>query len=205
MWEVWAGRSPMFSRSFLSMYISSSWRRQEGKHEDKVWSVCVCARVPVWRRHPPAGYWLSASPGSVGGPAPGLQSGSSTGFVGRRRWLKVRHNIIRLEWDAIAYVLIIFTHSCCTITWETNSTHSRMAVTDQTRLDRMGRDWVGYREFEDVTDGNVKLCWQIQNRQYDDTMHKIVLKTWCKATQHHKQTKTHRTSQKDPMWYNTMW
>lgn len=148
----------MFSRSFLSMYISSSWRRQEGKHEGKVWSVCACTRACMTA--PPTCRLLTVS---FSRKCRRTSAGSSIRQFHRICWATAltegttQYNKVRVGCHSIC-PHHIHTHSCCTITWETNSTHSRMAVTDQTRLDRMGRDWVGYREFEDVTDGNIRLC-----------------------------------------------
>lgn len=99
-----------------------------GKHKDKVWCVCVCT-----------GACMTASPTcrlltvSFSRKCRRTSAGSSIRQFHRICWATAltdgttQYNKVRVGCHSIC-PHHIHTHSCCTITWETNSTHSRMAV-----------------------------------------------------------------------------
>lgn len=90
MWEVWAGRSPMLSSSFLSMNISSSLQHKtlfsartlhlhqlimyEPDCSPDIYLPACCSRLVF--------------PENGGGPELDLQSDSSTRFVGQQHSLR---------------------------------------------------------------------------------------------------------------------
>lgn len=100
MCDVWAGRSPMLSRSFLSMYISSSWcynTKNTSQVTFPVFKALALIRSSYVRS--PVCCSLLVFPGSGGEPGPDLQSSSSRGFVGRQHSL-------RKHWRQYVYVQI---------------------------------------------------------------------------------------------------